>query len=45
MVELRAGIIGMGVMGMLHAGTLNSLENVKVIAVTELKIFTKCQGL
>jgi len=37
MVELRAGIIGMGVMGMLHAGTLNSLENVKVIAVTELE--------
>lgn len=27
----------MGVMGMLHAGTLNSLENVKVVAVTELE--------
>ena len=25
----------MGVMGMLHAGTLNSLKNVKVVAVTE----------
>jgi len=33
--ELKAGIIGMGKMGMLHAGILNSINNVKVCAIAD----------
>ncbi len=35
MTELKAGIIGLGKMGMLHAAILNSIDNVKVTAVAD----------
>lgn len=39
MKELSAGVVGMGVMGMLHTGILNSLENVKVTAMADTEKF------
>jgi predicted dehydrogenase len=33
--ELKAGIVGLGKMGLLHAGIMNSLDGVKVTAVAE----------
>ena len=33
--ELKAGIIGLGKMGMLHAAILNSIDGVKVTAVAD----------
>lgn len=35
MNELRVGMVGMGKMGLLHAGILNSLSNVRVKAVAD----------
>jgi len=39
MEELRVGIIGMGKMGLLHSGILNSLPKVKVKAIAEPEKF------
>jgi len=39
MTKLNAGIIGMGKMGLLHAGILNSLPNVKVNAIADTEKF------
>ncbi len=39
MNELHVGIIGLGKMGLLHAGILNSLPNVKVQAITDTEKF------
>jgi len=39
MKELNAGVVGMGVMGMLHAGILNSLDNVKITAMADTEKF------
>ena len=39
MKELKAAVIGMGKMGMLHAGILNSLDNVKVTAIADTEKF------
>ena len=35
MKELKAGIIGMGKMGLLHAAILNSIKNVRVDSVAD----------
>jgi len=37
--ELKAAVIGMGKMGMLHAAILNSMDNVKVTAVADTEKF------
>ena len=39
MNELHVGIIGLGKMGLLHAGILNSLPNVKVQAIADTEKF------
>ena len=39
MNELKAAVIGMGKMGMLHAAILNSFDNVKVTAVADTEKF------
>ncbi len=39
MKDLKAGIIGIGKMGMLHASILNSIDNVKVIAIADTEKF------
>jgi len=35
MKEIKAGIVGLGKMGLLHSAILNSLNNVRVVAVTD----------
>ena len=32
---MNVGLVGLGKMGMLHAGILNTLNNVKIISVAE----------
>jgi len=32
---LRVGVVGLGKMGLLHAGILNSIDNVKIVAISE----------
>ena len=39
MTELRAGVIGMGKMGLLHSAILNSLEGVRLTAVADTEKF------
>lgn len=36
--EIKAGIIGMGKMGILHAGILNSLDNVSIKAISDNQV-------